>query len=127
MTHSGYFRLATIVALVMGIKDRKLLFYRGFSEGRMDKNISMRDLNNRAVYDCLNNTFPDDCGIPALNLPHRTLDDIPLPHKISCYTPDLIPATISFASENSVSTLTTPSDSPKLLLLPSDDPNPPLP
>ena len=37
------------------------------------------------------------------------------------YAPDLIPAAISVASENYVSTMATPSDSPDLL--PTDDPN----
>ena len=36
----------------------------------------------------------------------------------------MLPAAISVASENSVSNLTTPFDSPLLLLLPSDYPNP---
>ena len=45
-------------------------------------------------------------------------------YKISLYTPDIIPAAISVASEKSVSTLTTPSDSPRLLSLPSYDPKP---
>ena len=35
--------------------------------------------------------------------------------KKACYTPDLLPAAISVASENSVSTLTTPSDLPDIL------------
>ena len=47
--------------------------------------------------------------------------DILRPHKRSRYTPDQLPAAISVASENSVSTLTTPSDSPDIL--PSDNPN----
>ena len=54
-------------------------------------------------------------------LPPITIDDRPCPHKRARYTLDLLPAAISVASENSVSNLTTPSDSPDLL--PSDDPN----
>ena len=37
--------------------------------------------------------------------------------------PDLLPSVISIASENSVNTFNTPSNSQKLLLLNSDDPN----
>ena len=37
MKQSGYFRLATSVALCMAITDRKLLFYRGVSEENVDK------------------------------------------------------------------------------------------
>ena len=57
-------------------------------------------------------------------LPPITIDDNPPPpppHKRAQYAPDLLPAAISVASENSVSTLTTPSDSP--YILPTDDPN----
>ena len=56
-----------------------------------------------------------------MHLPPITIDDIPHPHKRARYTPYLIPAAISVASENDVSTLTTPSDSP--YILPTDDPN----
>ena len=56
-----------------------------------------------------------------MHLPPITFDDISLPHKRARYTPDLNPAAIYVASKNSVSTLTTPSDSPDLL--PSDYPN----
>ena len=77
VTQSGYFRLATIVALGMGITDGKLLFCRGFSETRAGKNISMREYKNRAVYYCFSNTLPADCGIPDLNLPPIKIDDIP--------------------------------------------------
>ena len=45
----------------------------------------------------------------------------PPPHKRARYTPYLLPAAISVASENYVSTLATPSDSPDIL--PTDDPN----
>ena len=50
-----------------------------------------------------------------------TIDDKPQLHKISRYTSYLLPTAISVASENSVSTLNTPSDS--IYLLPSDNPN----
>ena len=45
----------------------------------------------------------------------------PPPHKRSRYAPDLIPSAISVASENYVSTLTTPSNFE--YLLPTDYPN----
>ena len=59
-----------------------------------------------------------------MNLPPITIEDIPFPHKISLYSPDLLLDTIYVASENSVSTLTTPYDSPKIFPLTSDDTNP---
>ena len=43
----------------------------------------------------------------------------PPTHKRDRYTPDMLPASISVASKNSVSTLTTPSDS--MYILPTDD------
>ena len=45
---------------------------------------------------------------------------VPPPHKKAWYNPDLIPAAISVDSENSISNLTTPSDSPDIL--PTHDP-----
>ena len=40
VTQSGYFILATTVALGMGITDGKLLYFHGVAEGNMDKKIS---------------------------------------------------------------------------------------
>ena len=84
---------------------------------------SILEHNNRTVYDCFNNPFTADCGSPAMYLPPITVDDRPPPppHKRAQYAPDLLPPAISVASENYVSTLTTPSDSPDIL--PTDDPN----
>ena len=121
VTQSAYFRLATTVALGMGITDGKLLYCHCVSEGNMDRKISTLQYNNRTVYDCFNNPFIDDFGSPYLNLPPITFDDRPRLHERALYTPDLIPADISVASENSFSTLTATSDS--LDLLTSDDPN----
>ena len=75
------------------------------------------------VYDCFNNTFTADFGSPDMHLPPITIDDRPPPppHKRAPYTPELIPAAIYVASENSVSTLTTPSESTDIL--PTDYPN----
>ena len=55
----------------------------------------------------------------CIYLPSPLMIDPP-PHKRARFAPNLLPATISVASENSVSTLTTPSDLPDLL--PTDDP-----
>ena len=76
----------------------------------MEKKISTLDYNNRTVYDCFNTPFIADFGSPVMHLPPITIDDRPPPLKISRYAPNLLPSTISVASENSVSTLTTPSD-----------------
>ena len=121
VTQSGYFRLATKVALGMGITDGKLLFCHGVSEGNVDKKISALEYNNRTVYDFFNNLFTDEFGGPYLHLLPITIDDRPHPHKRAQYTPDLLPAAISAASENYVSTFNTAYDSPDLL--PSDDTN----
>ena len=114
-TQSGYFRLATTVALGMGIIYGKLLYCHGVAEGNKDKKISTFEYNNRTVYQCLNNPFTADCGSLAMHLPPITIDDRPPPHKRARYDPNLHPATISVASENSVSTLTTTSDLPDIL------------
>ena len=108
----------------MGITDGKLLFCHGISEGSGEKKMLMKESNNRTLYDCFNNTFTDDCGSPDLNLPPITTDDKPRPNKRSHYTQDLIPDAIYVAYENSVSTLNNPSDSPQLLLQPSNNTNP---
>ena len=51
VTQSGYFRLATIVALGMGITDKKLLCCHGVAEVNLDKKISALEYNTRKVYD----------------------------------------------------------------------------
>ena len=79
VTQSGYFRLATTVALGIGITDEKLLYCHGVAEGNKDKKISTLEYNNRTVYDCFNNPFTADCGIPAMHLPPITIDDRPPP------------------------------------------------
>ena len=83
VTQSGYFRLATTVALGMGITDGKLLYCYGVAEGNKDKKISTLDFNNRTVYDCFNNPFTADCGSTDMHLPPITIDDRPPPHKRS--------------------------------------------
>ena len=55
-----------------------------------------------------------------MHLPPITIDDRPPPPKRARYVPNLLPDTISVASENTVSTLTTPSDFPDNL--PTDGP-----
>ena len=42
----------------------------------MEKKVSTREYKNNTVYDCFNNTFPDDCVSPALNIPPINVDDI---------------------------------------------------
>ena len=105
VTHSGHSRLTTTVALGTRITYGKLLFYHGISEGSVDKKFSTREYKNMTVYDCFNNTFPYYCSRPALNISTITIDDGPLPHKLSRYTPDLLSADISVASKNSDNTL----------------------
>ena len=51
VTQSGYFRLATTVALDMGITYGKLLFCHSISQDSEDKTISTREYHNRTVYD----------------------------------------------------------------------------
>ena len=51
VTKSGYFRLASTLALGMGITDGKLLYCHGVAEGNEDKKISTLEYNNRTVYD----------------------------------------------------------------------------
>ena len=77
------------------------------------------------VYDFLNNTFTDNFGIPDPNIPPIKIYDRPQSNKIEFYTPDMLPVAISVASENSVSTLATPSGLSRLFLLTFDDTNPP--
>ena len=76
VTQSGYFRLATIVALGMGITYGKLILCHGISEKSKEKKISMIEYNYRKVYNCFNNNLSVDCGIPYLNLPPITIGDI---------------------------------------------------
>ena len=83
-----------------------------------------KDYKNKMIYDCFNNYFPANSGIPYLNPPPITMDDIPHLDQISHYTPDMLPDAVPVASEKSVSTLITPSYSPKIILLTSDEPNP---
>ena len=87
----------------------------------MDRKISKRYYNNMMVYDCFDNPFTYKFGSPSLNLLPITFDDIPRLHKRARYNPDLLSAARSVASENSFSTLTTPSDFPDLF--PSYDTN----
>ena len=99
VTQSGYFRLATTVALGMVITNQKLLLYHGISKDSENKTISTNEYNNRKVYDYFNNPFTAYFGTPSLNLPPITIDYIPQPHKRARYNPTLIPAVISVASQ----------------------------
>ena len=122
VTQRSYFILETKVALDMGITYGKLLFCHGISQGSEGKKISFRDYNNTTVYDLFDNPFT----AYYLNLPPNNIDDRSRLHKRVRYTPYLLPATIYVSSGNSIGTLTTPSDSPLILLLPSNYPNPPI-
>ena len=50
VTQSVYFRLATNMALGMGITDGKLPYCHGVAERNMDKTSSTLEYNNRTVY-----------------------------------------------------------------------------
>ena len=125
VTQSVYFRLVNTVALGVGISYGKILLCHGISQRSVDNNFLTIDYNNRKVYDCFNNIFTAFFVSLAQGITPITIDDKALPHKRDIYTLDLLRASISVASENSGSNLTTPSDSPPLLLLTSDYPNPP--
>ena len=51
VTQSGYFRLATSVALGMGIIDGNIIFCHGISQESEYKTISTKEHNNGMVYD----------------------------------------------------------------------------
>ena len=53
ITQSGCFRLATTVALGMGIIYGNLLYCHGVAEGNVDKKISTLEYKKRKFYDCL--------------------------------------------------------------------------
>ena len=115
VTQSGYFRLATTVLMGMGIAVGKILLCHGISDKIKDKYISIRQYNNKKVYECFNNTFSIYCGIPTLNLPSITIDDTPHKNKRAMYTSDTLPASISVPYGNYVSALTKHNYYPKLL------------
>ena len=77
----------------------------------------MIEKNDKAVYDCFKKNFPVDCGSPYLNLSPIPIYDSFIPNKISCCTPDMLPSDISIYSKRYVSTFTTPSESPQVILL----------
>ena len=57
VSQSGYFRLATAVALGMGITDGNILYYHSVAERNADREISTLEYNKRTVYECFNNFF----------------------------------------------------------------------
>ena len=124
VTQSGYFRLATTVELGMMIIYGNIILCHGISEGSEDNIFLTREYNYRTVYECFNNNFLYDFVIPNFNLPPINIDNSPHPDIRYRYTPDLIPYAISVASEKSVSTLTTPSNSPQLPVVTSNDTKP---
>ena len=80
VTQGGYFRLATTVALGMGITDGNLVYCHGVAEVNFNMKILTLEYNNRTVYYCFNSPFTSDFGIPAVHLPPITVDDRPPPH-----------------------------------------------
>ena len=107
----------------MGITDGKLLFCHDISEQRKDRLISMIYYNDIKFYDCFNNPFPADFGIPDLNIPPVLFDESTWMNKIPLYNSDPLSAAISVTSVKSVSTFTTPSEYPKFILFNSYDPS----
>ena len=79
VNQSYYFRLVTTVTLGVRIKYGKILFCHDISEVSEDKFFSTIEYNGRTVYDCFNNTFPDNVGIPNFNFLTVTIDDRPRP------------------------------------------------
>ena len=124
VTHSGYFRLENIVEFSIGITYGNALFCHDISMVNRYKKIKTREYNNMTVYDCFNNPFTSDYGNPSLNNPPMYIDDSTHLVKVAQYNPDPLSAAIYVASENSVSTLTTPSKSLLFIVLNSDDPSP---
>ena len=51
VTQSGYFRFATTVAFGMGSTYAKILFWHGILKESRDKKITMREYNDRTLYD----------------------------------------------------------------------------
>ena len=107
----------------MGITNRKLLFCYGISEKSVENKISTGEYNNRTYFDCFDYPFRADFGSPSLNLHPINIDDRTHLHRRPRYTPDLPPVTISASSEKSISTFTSSSYSPTLIILTYDDPN----
>ena len=123
VTQSGYFRLVTTVTLGMGITYGKILLCHDISKQSKNKAISTREYNDKPVNDCFDDPFPAGCGGKYLNLPLIPIDNSPRPNKRTRYISDPLPDAISITSGNSVSALTTPFDSPQVIVLNSDDPN----
>ena len=93
VTQSGYFRLETKMALGMGFIDGELLYCHGVSEGNVDKKLSTLKNNNRKVYDCLNNPFTDEFGIPPFIIDPTRINE-PAIHQICYQMPSLLPLEI---------------------------------
>ena len=68
--------------------------------------------NDRTVYECFNNPFPDNFLRKYLNLPTMPIGNSTHPNKRAHYTAEPLPAEMYVAPGKSVITLTTPSDSP---------------
>ena len=77
----------------------------------------MRYYDRRNFYNCFNNTFPFDCGIPVLNLSPMIIDDIPHLNKRYQYAHDTLPPDIYIASKNSLGNFITPCDPKQDIIL----------
>ena len=117
-------RLSTTAALGVSIAYGKILFWHDISEEIEDKKIPTIEYNGRTVYECFNNTFPDNVGIPNFNFLTVTIDDRPRPDTRAWYNPYLLPDKISASSKTYGSTFTNPYGSPQVLVITSDDPKP---
>ena len=80
--------------------------------GITDAKITLREYNEWIVFDCFNNIFTFDCGIPALDLPPVPINGTLHPNRRASYTSDPLPATIYVAPKTCLGNLTSSCDSP---------------
>ena len=121
MKQSGYFRLVTTAALGMGITDGKFILCHCIPDLRRDNKTSTIEYNSITIYDCFNNIFSIYFSGTDLNLLPMTINDRYRPKKEAYYTSYPLPDTIYVPFVNSVSNYTTPSESPQVFLLSSND------
>ena len=111
------------MALAVGIIYGKLLSCHEIPDQSKDNKISTIEYNDRKVYECFNNLFLVYCGSPYFNITAMPIDGSICPKERYLNTSDLLPSSIYVSYGKYVSTLTTPSDSPQVISLTSDDPN----
>ena len=117
VTQHRYFRLAPTVTLGMRIKHEKILLYCVISDQSRDKKVLLKEYNYSTGYELFGILFSVDCVSPSLNPPPMPIGDSFIPNTIACYTPYPLPYAIYVASRNSVSSLITPYDPPKVSIL----------